>query len=73
MIKFITLPNGERYRWKDILRLRKEQDKAARQPQPTLFPLQEDSRPATQRRAEGRYTSPTLFEAEPVLHSDGNR
>ena len=64
MIKFITLPNGERYRWKDILRLRKEQDKAARQPQPTLFPLKEDHRPANERCASSRYSAPTLFEAK---------
>jgi hypothetical protein len=40
---FIVI-DGKRYAWKDILRLRREQGKAARQPQLALFALKEDSR-----------------------------
>jgi hypothetical protein len=43
------------------LLLRREQKKAARQAQPTLFALNEDSRPQTQRTASSRYEEPTLF------------
>ena len=45
-----------------ILKLRREQRKAARQPQSTLFELKNDCRPASQRTAEGRLTEPMLFE-----------
>ena len=57
---------GIRYRWKDILRLRREQARAARQPQPTLFPLKDDARPAEHRTASGRYESPSLFDDRPT-------
>jgi hypothetical protein len=60
---FIVI-EGKRYAWKDILRLRREQRKAARQPQLTLFALKEDNRPASQRTVEGRFTEPLLFERE---------
>ena len=53
---------GVRYQWKQILRWRKEQEKAARQPtQPTLFAIYDNSRPRTQRSAAGRYSEPPLF------------
>lgn len=54
--------DGKRYVWRDILRLRREQQKADRQPQPTLFELQTDTRPASQKTADGRYSEPLLFE-----------
>src|SRR5271163_2730780 len=57
MLKFITLPNGERYPWKDVLRLHREQAKADRE-------AQHDSRPALQRTASGRYEEPTLFQVD---------
>lgn len=60
---FIVI-DGLRYAWKDILRLRQEQRKAAVQQQLTLFELKEDSRPASQRTVEGRFTEPLLFEPE---------
>lgn len=47
--------------WRDILKLRREQKRAARQPQLTLFELKEDSRPVSQRTAEGRLLEPMLF------------
>jgi hypothetical protein len=56
--------DGKRYAWRDILKLRREQKKAARQPQLALFELKEDSRPASQRTAEGRYTEPMLFQLD---------
>jgi hypothetical protein len=57
---FIVI-DGKRYAWKEILKLRREQWKAARQRQLTLFELKDDSRPASQRTAEGRFAEPTLF------------
>jgi hypothetical protein len=63
-LKFIDI-NGQRFRWKDILRMRKEQEKAARQPnQPPLFDLHDDARPVSQRSARGRYESPMLFKMD---------
>lgn len=59
-LRFIEL-DGKRYLWADLLRLRKEQRKAAKREQPTLFPLKEDCRQATQKTARGRYEEPTLF------------
>jgi hypothetical protein len=60
---FIVI-DGKRHLWKDVLKLRREQRKAARQPQLTLFELKDDSRPATQRTAEGRFTEPLLFQVD---------
>jgi hypothetical protein len=61
-LKFIEV-DGKRYAWADILKLRREQQKAARQPaQETLFDLKEDRRPESQRSASGRYAEPLLFE-----------
>jgi hypothetical protein len=57
---FIVI-DGKRHLWKDLLRLRREQRKAARQPQLILFELKDDSRPASQQTAEGRFTEPMLF------------
>ena len=54
--------DGRTYYWRDVLRLRREQHKAERQPQPTLFELQSDSRPVTQKTATDRYLHPKLFE-----------
>jgi hypothetical protein len=60
--KFIEL-DGKRYTWADLLKLRREQQKAARQPsQETLFEVREDSRPASQKSASGRFAEPTLFD-----------
>jgi hypothetical protein len=57
---FIVI-DGKRHVWRDILKLRREQRKAARQSQLALFELKDDRRPASQRTAEGRYTEPMLF------------
>jgi hypothetical protein len=62
-LKFVVI-DGKRYLWKEILQLRREQRKATRQPQLTLFELKEDSRPASQRTVEGRFTEPTLFRVD---------
>jgi hypothetical protein len=56
------LIGDKRYAWRDILRLRRDRQKAERQPQATLFELQVDSRPSTQQTASSRYENPTLFE-----------
>ena len=60
-MKFIIL-DGKRYAWRDLLKLRREQRKAARQAQPTLFELKDDERPKSQRTASSRFEEPTLFE-----------
>ena len=60
---FIVI-DGKRYACRDILKLRREQRKAARQAQLTLFALKDDCRPATQRTTDGRYTEPTLFKVD---------
>lgn len=54
--------DGKVWEWKEIRRIRREQIQAARKPQQDeLFPLHEDSRPASQRTASGRYEQPLLF------------
>jgi len=54
--------DGKRHLWRDILKLRKEQMRAAAKAvQPALFPLIDDSRPPAERTAAGRYLEPTLF------------
>jgi hypothetical protein len=60
---FIVI-DGKRYAWKEILKLRRDQRKAAKQPQLTLFALKKDIRPASQRTVEGRFSEPLLFERE---------
>lgn len=52
---------GVRYRWSDILKARREQRRAGRQQQPTLFPLKDDARPLGDRSPAERYQSPSLF------------
>ena len=58
--KFLII-EGKRIAWGDILRMRLEQRQEPPQ-QPTLFPLKDDVRPASQRTAAGRYAEPLLFE-----------
>jgi hypothetical protein len=64
MAPLFVVIEGKRYLWNDILKLRREQQKATKKRQLTLFELQEDSRPASQRTAEGRFTEPTLFKVD---------
>jgi len=57
--------NGVRMLWRDILKLRRDQQqKAERQPQATLFELKEDSRPASTATTERRFNEPTLFKVD---------
>ena len=59
------LIDGRAYRWRDIVELRRQQLaawKAARPDQPALFVLKEDSRPAVERSAAGRYREPSLLD-----------
>jgi hypothetical protein len=62
---FIVI-DGRRYRWKDIVELRRTQLAAldaAQARQPALFErLHEDRRPPAERTAAGRYQQPGLFE-----------
>ena len=56
--------DGRAYSWKRLLELRREQLeawKAAQPRQPALFELKDDSRPAAERTATGRYLEPTLL------------
>jgi hypothetical protein len=60
-LKYIDI-DGKRYLWRDVLELRREQNKAhARGQQPTLFELKDDRRPEGDRTAAGRYREPSLF------------
>jgi hypothetical protein len=58
--------DGRRYLWREIAERRRRQIAAydaAQGRQPVLFDLKDDTRPATQRTAGGRYAEPTLFSA----------
>jgi hypothetical protein len=58
--------DGRRYLWREIIERRRRQiaaHDAAQARQLTLFDLKDDTRPATQRTAAGRYAEPTLFAA----------
>lgn len=52
---------GKRFLWRDLVKLRQEQRRAAEPVQPALFELRDDCRPAAQRTAAGRYLEPSLF------------
>ena len=59
--KFIDI-EGKRFLWRDIVKLRQEQRRAAaRAEQPPLFELRDDCRPAIERTAASRYLEPSLF------------
>jgi hypothetical protein len=59
--RFIDI-EGKRYLWRDILKLRQEQRRAAaKAQQPPLFELHDDRRPETDRSASGRFREPSLF------------
>jgi hypothetical protein len=59
--KFIDV-DGKRFLWRELVQRRREQvAAAARVEQPVLFEMKEDSRPASERTAAGRYTEPSLF------------
>ena len=59
--RFIEI-DGKHHLWRDLVKLRREQKKAhMRAVQPALFELKDDSRPATERTAAGRYLEPSLF------------
>jgi hypothetical protein len=62
MARTVIYINGVAHLWSELLKLRREQQKAARQPQPVLFELKEDRRPPSQKKADGRFQEPTLFE-----------
>ena len=53
--------NGQRILWRDLLKMRREQRKVVRTAQPALFDLLDDTRPAPERTAVGRYREPSLF------------
>ena len=60
-MRYVCIDN-KRYEWKEIVRLRRQQTRDQRHvQQPTLFELRDDSRPASQQTARGRYEQPTLF------------
>jgi hypothetical protein len=59
--KFIDI-EGKRFLWRDIVKLRQVQRRAAAKvEQPPLFELRDDCRPAIERTAAGRYREPSLF------------
>lgn len=59
--RFIEI-DGKRFLWRDLVKLRQEQRRAAaKAQQPALFELRDDCRPATDRTAANRYLEPSLF------------
>ena len=52
----------QRYLWRDLVALRRAQARPS-SPQPTLFELRDDHRPAGERNAAERYLEPSLFAA----------
>jgi hypothetical protein len=59
--KFIEI-EGKRFLWRDLVKLRQEQRRAAAEArQLALFELRDDCRPPTERTAGGRYLEPLLF------------
>jgi hypothetical protein len=61
--KFIDI-DGKRHLWRDIVKLRQEQCRAAAEVapvQPPLFALREDFCPAAERTGASRYLEPSLF------------
>ena len=60
-VKYFML-DGKKYLWKEILKMRQEQIKAAHQAaQLALFALQDDARPKSQSTASGRLEEPRSF------------
>ena len=60
--KFVEI-DGQRYLWRDILQMRRQQrQEYAKAQQPPLFKLRDDRRPEQQRTATGRYLEPSLFD-----------
>ena len=56
--------DGRAYSWRALCERRREQLeawKAAQPRQPSLFDLKDDTRPAAERTAAGRYLEPTLL------------
>jgi hypothetical protein len=62
-MRYVVL-EGKRYAMRDIHKLYIEQKDARKQTQLQLFELKDDSRPATQRTADGRFSEPTLFKVD---------
>jgi hypothetical protein len=59
--RFIEI-DGKRFLWRDLVRLRQEQRRAAaKAQQPVLFELHDECRPAADRSAADRYREPSLF------------
>lgn len=57
--------DGRAYSWRKLCQLRRDQlemRRVARGKQDTLFALQDDCRPASQRTAAGRYAEPSFFD-----------
>lgn len=48
--------------WRYMREWLRDRARRERQPEPTLFELKDDARPASQRNAAGRLRQPTLFE-----------
>lgn len=62
VIDGLTFERAAKLYWRYMREWLRERAKRERQPEPTLFPLKEDARPASQKKAAGRFAEPTLFE-----------
>lgn len=59
------LIDGKRYDWHQIRQLRRQQILESRRIQQlTLFEMVDDTRPSSQKTADGRYSQPLLFEPQ---------
>lgn len=57
----IVVIDGKPHAWRDILKLRRDQQRQARVAQPALFELRDDTRPPSEKTTAGRYCEPSLF------------
>jgi len=57
----VVIIDGRAHRWADLLKLRREQATPDVTQPPLFTDLKTDCRPASQRRAAGRYAEPTLL------------
>ena len=53
--------NGQRFLWRELVKMKREQRKVVRTAQLALFELHDDARPSPERTAGGRYREPSLF------------
>ena len=61
VVDCLTYERAVKLYWRYMREWLRDRARRERAPEPTLFELKEDSRPASQRKAEGRLVEPLLF------------